>query len=199
MSDSCDSPSAKDDEENSVIDSMPCSEELRNFKVVMVGDGGTGKSSFMVKLQSGEFVSEYVATLGVEKYPLKFNTTHGTYTINLWDTSGQEKLGPLRDSYYEDADAAILFFDVTSRITYKNVPGWHQDIMRVKQNIPVVLCANKTDVKERKVKTKSILYPSKHDMGFYEISVKDGIQIMDPVQYLLQKLTNSPDLRMSES
>ena len=140
--------------------SNPTSTEQRAFKVVLVGDGGTGKTSFIVRQQSGEFLSDYVATLGVEKYPLKFNTTHGTYTINLWDTSGQEKLGPMRDSYYEEADAAILFFDVTSRITYKNIPGWHQDIVRVRQNIPVVLCANKTDVKERKVKSKSILYPS---------------------------------------
>jgi len=166
-------------------------EEQRKFKVVLVGDGGTGKTSYINRLQKDEFVSEYVATLGVEKYSLKVNTTHGNYTINLWDTSGQEKLGPMRDSYYEGADAAILFFDVTSRITYKNIPGWHQDIVRIRKNIPVVVCANKTDVEDRKVKSKTILYPSKHDLGLYEISVKDGIKIRHPIQYLLEKLTDT--------
>jgi GTPase SAR1 family protein len=38
-------------------------------------------------------------------------------------------------------------FDVTSRITYQNVPNWHRDLERVCENIPIVLCGNKIDVK----------------------------------------------------
>lgn len=38
-------------------------------------------------------------------------------------------------------------FDVTSRITYKNVPNWHRDLVRVCENIPIVLCGNKVDIK----------------------------------------------------
>lgn len=47
-------------------------------------------------------------------------------------------------------------FDVTGRITYKNVPVWFRDLMRVCENIPIVLVGNKVDVKERKVKVKQI-------------------------------------------
>ena len=47
-------------------------------------------------------------------------------------------------------------FDVTARMTYKNVPNWHRDIVRVCETIPIVLCGNKVDVKDRKVKTKQI-------------------------------------------
>ena len=42
-------------------------------------------------------------------------------------------------------------FDVTSRITYKNVPNWHRDMERVCENIPIVLCGNKVDVKVRRI------------------------------------------------
>lgn len=45
---------------------------------------------------------------------------------------------------------AIIMFDVTSRITYKNVPNWHRDLVRVCENIPIVLCGNKVDVKVSK-------------------------------------------------
>ena len=48
-------------------------------------------------------------------------------------------------------------FDVTSRVTYKNVPNWHRDLVRVCENIPIVLCGNKVDIKDRKVKAKSIV------------------------------------------
>ena len=42
---------------------------------------------------------------------------------------------------------AIIMFDVTSRITYKNVPTWHRDLTRVCDNIPIVLVGNKVDIK----------------------------------------------------
>ena len=71
--------------------------------------------------------------------------------FNVWDTAGQEKFGGLRDGYYIQGQCAIIMFDVTSRITYKNVPNWHRDLVRVCENIPIVLVGNKVDVKERKV------------------------------------------------
>jgi GTP-binding nuclear protein Ran len=49
-------------------------------------------------------------------------------------------------------------FDVTSRATYKNVPIWHRDIVRVCENIPIVLVGNKVDVMDRKVKPKQITF-----------------------------------------
>ena len=65
----------------------------------------------------------------------------------MWDTAGQEKFGGLRDGYYIQGQCGIIMFDVTSRITYKNVPNWHRDLERVCENIPIVLCGNKVDVK----------------------------------------------------
>ena len=59
---------------------------------------------------------------------------------------------------------AILMFDVTSRATYKNVPNWHRDLVRVCENIPIVLCGNKVDIKDRKVKAKSIVFHRKKNL-----------------------------------
>lgn len=49
--------------------------------------------------------------------------------------------------YSIQGQCAIIMFDVTSRITYKNVPNWHRDLVRVCENIPIVLCGNKVDIK----------------------------------------------------
>lgn len=55
-------------------------------------------------------------------------------------------------------------FDVTARITYKNVPNWHRDLVRVCENIPIVLCGNKVDIRDRKVKAKSIVFHRKKNL-----------------------------------
>lgn len=68
------------------------------------------------------------------------------------------------------AQCAIIMFDVTSRVTYKNVPNWHRDLVRVCENIPIVLCGNKVDIKDRKVKAKSIVFHRKKNLQVRSIS-----------------------------
>lgn len=63
---------------------------------------------------------------------------------------------------------AIIMFDVTSRITYKNVPNWHRDLVRVCEGIPIVLCGNKVDIKDRKVKAKTIVFHRKKNLQVSE-------------------------------
>ncbi len=71
----------------------------------------------------------------------------------------KEKFGGLRDGYYIQADAAIIFFDVTSRESYRSVPKWYSDLVRVcGAEIPIVLVGNKIDVKDRAVKAKQIVF-----------------------------------------
>ena len=84
--------------------------------------------------------------------------------FNVWDTAGQEKFGGLRDGYYIQGQCAIMMFDVTSRVTYKNIPNWHRDLVRVCENIPIVLVGNKVDIKDRKVKAKSIVFHRKKNL-----------------------------------
>ena len=132
-----------------------------SFKLVLVGDGGTGKTTFVKRHLTGEFEKKYEPTIGVEVHPLDFTTNRGKIRFYCWDTAGQEKFGGLRDGYYIHANAAIIMFDVTSRLTYKNVPTWHRDLTRVCENIPVVLVGNKVDVKNRQVKPKQVTFHRK--------------------------------------
>ena len=100
----------------------------------------------------------YPATLGVEVHPLVFYTNRGAIQFNCWDTAGQEKFGGLREGYYIQSQCAIIMFDVTSQATYNNVSSWHGDLVRMCENIPIVLCGNKVDIKDLKVKAKSITF-----------------------------------------
>ena len=103
------------------------------------------QTTFVKRHLTGEFEKKYMATLGVEVHPLGFTTVgsrwfpvrhdlvltrstqnFGQIQFDVWDTAGQEKFGGLRDGYYINGQCGIIMFDVTSRITYKNVPNWHR-------------------------------------------------------------------------
>ncbi|KFY84484.1 hypothetical protein V500_09277 [Pseudogymnoascus sp. VKM F-4518 (FW-2643)] len=164
------------------------------FKLVLVGDGGTGKTTFVKRHLTGEFEKKYIATLGVEVHPLGFTTNLGQIQFDVWDTAGQEKFGGLRDGYYINGQCGIIMFDVTSRITYKNVPNWHRDLIRVCENIPIVLCGNKVDVKERKVKAKTITFHRKKNLQYYDISAKSNYNFEKPFLWLARKLVGNATL-----
>jgi len=138
--------------------------------------------------------------MGVEVHPLKFTTNYGPILFKVWDTAGQEKFGGLRDGYYIQGQCAIIMFDVTSRMTYKNVPNWHRDIVRVcGDGIPIVICGNKVDVKDRKVKAKQITFHRKKNLQYYDISARSNYNFEKPFLYLARKLVGSPSLNFQEA
>lgn len=156
------------------------------------------QTTFVKRHLSGEFEKKYIATVGVEVHPLTFFTTRGPICFNVWDTAGQEKFGGLRDGYYIQGQCAIIMFDVTSRATYKNVPTWHRDIVRVCENIPIVLVGNKVDVADRKVKPKSINFHRKKNLQYYDVSAKSNYNFEKPFLWLARKIVGDPNLQLSE-
>ena len=165
-------------------------QQTPTWKLLLVGDGGTGKTTFVKRHKTGEFEKKYNATQGVEVHPLDFYTNYGRIVFKVWDTAGQEKLSGLRDGYYIQGQCAIIMFDVTTRMTYKNVPNWYRDIMRVCPNIPVVICGNKVDVNDRKVKARNITFHRKKNLQYYDISARSNYNFEKPFLYLVQRLLN---------
>ena len=171
---------------------------IYNFKLVLCGDGGTGKTTFIKRHLTGEFEKKYIATLGAEVHPIVFCISRGNVRLEVWDTAGQEKLAALRDGYYIGAHCGIIMFDVCNRITYKNVINWYKQLTRVCEGIPIVLVGNKVDIPDRKVKARQILFPRKHGIQYYDISAKSNYQFEKPFLWLLRKLLEDPNLTLVE-
>ena len=127
---------------------------IPTFKLVLIGDGGVGKTTFTKRHITGDFQKPYIPTQGADVSPIDFYTTRGPIRFIIWDTAGQEKFGNLRECYYIDSDCAIIMFDLTARETYRSVPRWHKDLVKICPNIPICLVGNKADVKDRKLKAR---------------------------------------------
>jgi GTP-binding nuclear protein Ran len=175
---------------------------VHKFKVILVGDGGVGKTAFVRRHASGEFEKKYIATLGVEVHPIDFNTNYGIIRFNMWDTAGQEKFGGLRDGYYILGNAVIAMFDVTNKLSMENTDKWISDVKNVCGDIPVILAGNKVDIADRKISPKQIrekLKSPSHNSSIYlDISAKSNYNFEKPFLKLARRLTGKNDLQFRE-
>ena len=91
-------------------------------------------------------------------------------------------------------------FDVTSRITYKNVPNWHRDLTRVCEDIPIVICGNRADIKDRKVKPKQITFHRRKNLQYFDLHSqrKSVWNLGRPFLHLARKLSGDDNLHFVE-
>jgi len=180
------------------------------YKVLVVGDIGTGKTSIIKRYVHGIFSMHYKSTIGVD-FALKVLDwdPRTTVRLQLWDIAGQERFGNMTRVYYKEAVGAFVVFDVTRISTFEAVKKWKSDIDTkvtipgTTQQIPVVLLANKFDLvsgKEGWGKTKEEMDKFCEEHGFvtwFETSAKDDTRIDEAsnalVKTILEKVSQPTD------
>jgi len=170
------------------------------YKILVVGDLGCGKTSFIHRYVNHVFSNTYRATIGVD-FALKTlkwdNKT--SIRLQLWDIAGQERFGHMTRVYYKEAVGAMIVFDVTREKTFQAVTKWKADIddnLEVDGvSIPVVLLANKIDLAEEPL-DKEVMEKFCRDnkfIGWFETSAKDNINIDSAGNFLVEHiLKNDP-------
>jgi len=177
------------------------------YKVLVVGDIGTGKTSIIKRFVHNIFSVHYKSTIGVD-FALKVIhwDNHTTVRLQLWDIAGQERFGNMTRVYYKEAVGAMVVFDVTRSATFDAVQKWKNDIdSKVTlppddRPIPVVLLANKVDLQKEWNKTPSQMdkYCEEHGfIGWFETSAKDNLNIEKAAKFLVSKILEN-DINRAE-
>jgi GTP-binding nuclear protein Ran len=155
------------------------------YKIAIIGNGGVGKSTWTKFLLTGEFITDYVPTLGMECHPLWFYTqTHGKIQFNCWDTAGQEKFAGLKEAYLIGANAVIVVYDESS---INSVQEWVD--MAKKMEISTILL-----VKNKCEQGKSISHLAKK-YPHVEISAQNDIRTKEPYLQLARTLVCDSSLQ----
>ena len=141
-----------------------------NYKFVLIGNSGAGKTSFFRKLSTGEFYEKNISTIGVEKKTLELNldiindegkTEKKSFVISLFDTAGQEKFRAITHNYYKEADGILLIYDIDDKSSFESIEMW---IESIRQNMgsndvskyAMVLIGNKSDLIEEEIKEREV-------------------------------------------
>lgn len=161
------------------------------FKVVFVGDSGTGKTTFLLRHLNGGFREGRIPTIGVDVLSLEFNTNYGHLVFNCWDCGGLPENIGLQGAYYAMADACVVFFDVSDDETASHVAHWCRDLPPVS----TAICGNKIDLQVGSGKRKVRYYLDKHpDVLYYDVGTKSKYNFDWPFLGLARKLTGRQDL-----
>ncbi|XP_077927492.1 ras-related protein M-Ras isoform X1 [Halichoerus grypus] len=123
------------------------SDNLPTYKLVVVGDGGVGKSALTIQFFQKIFVPDYDPT--IEDSYLKHTEIDNQWAIlDVLDTAGQEEFSAMREQYMRTGDGFLIVYSVTDKASFEHVDRFHQLILRVKdrESFPMILVANKVDL-----------------------------------------------------
>nr|XP_056715072.1 rho-related GTP-binding protein RhoF [Euleptes europaea] len=118
------------------------------LKVVVVGDGGCGKTSLLLVYAKGAFPEEYAPSV-FEKYTCSINVGKKEVLLHLYDTAGQEDYDRLRPLSYQNTSVVLVCYDVMNPTSFDNVLiKWSHEVSHFCQGIPIVLVGCKTDLRK---------------------------------------------------
>ncbi|KAI2630089.1 ras-2 protein [Xylaria nigripes] len=168
------------------------------YRLVVLGDGGVGKTALTIQLCLQHFVETYDPTIE-DSYRKQVVIDDAACMLEVLDTAGQEEYTALRDQWIRDGEGFILVYSISSRSSFGRIKRFHGQIQRVKEScqsspsytgspivssvppssVPIMLVGNKSDrVTEREVSTQEG-HALARELGceFVEASAKNCINV----------------------
>jgi small GTP-binding protein len=152
------------------------------YKVCLLGDGGVGKTSLVLRYCEGKFKENYMMTIGsnfstkkveLEDYP------NFDIKLQVWDLAGQKHFSFVRPPFYRGSSGILMVFDLTRRSSFQNLLEWKEEYEKVVGPKPNILVGNKLDLAEdgqREIGTQEgDSFKDEIDaLSYHETSAKDG-------------------------
>ena len=122
------------------------------FKLLMIGDSGTGKSSLIMRFAEDSFNGSFISTIGVD-FKIKTVDVDGSkIKLQIWDTAGQERFRTIVSSYYRGAHGIIVVYDVTDRQSFYKIQHWLKEIENYgTESVSKLIVGNKSDLHDKRV------------------------------------------------
>ena len=175
------------------------SEQKRQFlfKIVVVGDGGVGKSTMIQRLITGNFVPMKI-TIGTDL--LTWSTTKGDTDIKLqiWDFAGEKRFRFFLPNYSRGAQGCLLCYDISRYTSFQNLQEWY-DVVEENTTDPIfIVVGGKSDLSESRrtvKKEEAEEFKSDHNIPFLiETSSKTGDNNSNVFETLVEAMLKKREL-----
>lgn len=124
-----------------------------SYKLIIIGNSGTGKSSLIKSAVSSEFNNDYQTTIAFEYSSMMIKVNNDkTYKLQIWDTCGQEIYRSLISNFYRNASLAVLLYSINDMKSFEALDEWVNDLReKASSDILIFLVGNKSDLEDERV------------------------------------------------
>ena len=172
------------------------------YKLILVGDGDTGKTSLMTGFAGEDFSTNYVPTIGVDFTIHTIVLDGSRIKLQVWDTAGHQRFRTITQSYYRASHGVIVVYDATREKTYDNVPYWLEEMKKyARPEATVMLVGSKCDLPEEKMVDYRTVKDFADERGIMlmEVSAKDGTNIELAFVTLVAKIREADSTHLHRS
>jgi|EP00670_Eutreptiella_braarudii_P000940 Rab-like protein 2 len=162
---------------NEAEDKSGKKEEETPIKVILLGDSAVGKSKLVERFLMDGYQPQQLSTYALTLFGYEAKRDGKTVNVNFWDTAGQERFNKMHPSYYHEAHCCILVFDITRKVTYKNLEKWFEELMEFRPGIPCLVAANKIDIDLEVIK-KTFNFATKRGLQLFYVSASEGTNVV---------------------
>eukprot|EP01087_Luapelamoeba_hula_P008824 TRINITY_DN2238_c0_g1_i1.p1 TRINITY_DN2238_c0_g1~~TRINITY_DN2238_c0_g1_i1.p1 ORF type:complete len:221 (+),score=36.67 TRINITY_DN2238_c0_g1_i1:60-665(+) len=170
------------------------------FKLVLLGQAGVGKSNLVLRFVKGEFHENNESTIGAAFLTQTVALSDQTMVkFEIWDTAGQERFNSLAPMYYRGAQAALVVYDITNEASLNRAKSWVKELQtQGTVRMVIALVGNKVDLEDqRRVnRDEAAAYAEENGILFTETSAKTAhnvAQIFESIAKALPKDKERPD------
>lgn len=146
-------------------------------KIICLGDSAVGKSKLVERYLMDDYKPQQLSTYALTLFKHKETIDGKEVDLELWDTAGQERFQSLHAAYYHGAQACIMVFDVSRKITYRNLATWYAELRSHRPKIPCICVANKID-KDPEMAGKTFKFATQNRMKLVFASAADGSNVV---------------------
>src|SRR3990170_863089 len=172
--------------------------EAFKAKVLLLGDGGVGKTSLIRRFVVDQYSDNYITTVGTKVS--KRDVTLGQppdeidVILQIWDVLGQKGYGGVHETAVKGAQGVLLVYDLTREDTRRSMEEyWMPMVWRLAGRIPTALIGNKSDLLESKIPAHEYLYylSEKYGAPALMTSAKTGDRVEETFHTLAERVLRS--------
>jgi small GTP-binding protein len=172
---------------------------MREYKLVVLGSGGVGKSALTVQFVQGIFVEKYDPTIE-DSYRKVVEVDGQQCMLEILDTAGTEQFTAMRDLYMKNGQGFLLVYSITAQSTFNDLQDLREQILRVKDtdDVPMILVGNKCDLEDERVvgKDQGQNLARNFNCAFLETSAKSKINVNEIFYDLVRQINKkNPETR----
>lgn len=176
---------------------------MKEYKIVVLGSGGVGKSALTVQFVQGIFVEKYDPTIE-DSYRKQVEIDGQQCMMEILDTAGTEQFTAMRDLYMKNGQGFVLVYSITAQATFNDLMELHDQIVRVKDtsNVPMILVGNKCDLEDERVvsKDQGQHLAKQFNCSFMEASAKMKINVPEIFYNLVRQINSiTPDRQSTKA